>query len=189
MLEQYATAENLSCLVNSYKHLETLPEPFRMQDSVTFRVTPSTYAEFILTLTPDSGVRLMTQLDVLHRLASIGSPKLYNSFLADVAFSILKEISYAELFHCYATIILPTSPTANNVRVSYLAECAYPLLNYEVENELRSIVINCGFELPLHVSDYNIDLYKTAVVLYSLSKCQTAVNEVNLLYDGVRKNL
>ena len=185
MLEQYATAECLSCLVNSYKELEILPEPFRMQGNVAFRVTPSAYTEFILTLTPESGVRLMTQLDVLKRLASIGSPKLYNCFLADMAFAIVKEISYAELFNRHATLILPTSQNANNVQVSYLTEM-YSLLNPEVESELRTKVILFGFELPMVVSDNNIDLYKTAVVLYSLSKCNTAVSEVNLLYDCAR---
>lgn len=182
MLEQYATADCLSCLVNSYKELEVLPEPFRMQGTVVFRVTPSAYTEFILTLSHDSGVRLMTQLDVLKRLASIGSPKLYNCFLADMAFAIVKEISYAELFSRHATLILPTSQNANNVQVSHLVEM-YSLLNPEVESELRTRVVNYGFELPMVVSNNNVDLYKTAVVLYSLSKSHLAVNEVNLLYD------
>lgn len=185
MVEQYASADCLSCLLNSYKQLEVLPEPFRMQDKVAFRVTPSAYTEFILTLGPSSSVRLMTQLGVLKRLASIGSPKLYNCFLADIAFAILKEISYAEVFNKYATVILPTSRTSKNVCTSYLSE-VYSALNVEVENELRERVRSFGFELPMVVSTNNIDLYKSAVVLYSLSKCDTAVSEVNVLYDGVR---
>ena len=182
MLEQYASAEYLSCLINSVKDLEHLPEPFRMQDDVTFRVTPSAYTEFVLTLTPSSGVRLMTQLDVLQQLASVGSPKLYNCFLADMAFAIVKEISYAEQFHKRATIILPTSQNANVVPVSHLSN-VYTTVKAEDENALRSYAICSGFNLPYQVSDLNIDLYKTAVVLYSLSRCPTAVKEVNLLYD------
>lgn len=187
MLELYATADSLSCLINSQKDLECLPEPFRMQDNVTFRVTPSAYTEFVLSLTSESGVHLMQQLDVLQRLAAIGSPKLYNCFLMDIAFAMLKEISFAEKFKRYATVILPTSQNANNnVYASTLLE-KYSYVETGVELELYNYMTLTGFGLPKVVSQRNIDLYKIAVVLYFLSKCKTAVKEVNILYDCTRE--
>lgn len=187
MLEQYATADCLSCIFNSYRDLETLPEPFRMQDKVTFRVTPSAYTDFILTLTPHSGVRLMTQLNVLQALASADSPRLYNCFLADMAFAILKEISFAEQYKRFATLILPTAQGASNVYVSSLRE-NYDYVNLVAMNEMRKILDNSGFWLPTEVSKRNIDLYKAAMVLYTISKAPTAVSKVNLLYDCPREN-
>lgn len=187
MLELYATSDCMSCLVNSDSSLECQPEPFRMQDNITFRVTPSAYTEFILSLTPKSGVRLMQQLDVLQRLASIGSPKLYNYFLMDMAFAMLKELSFAEKFKRYATIILPTSQNANNVCASHLLEM-YSYVEPGVELELQAYMTNSGFGLPRVVSQLNIDLYKMAVVLYFMSKCKTAVKELNVLYDCSREN-
>lgn len=186
MIEQYASSSCLSCLVNSVKELEHLPEPFRMQHNVTFRVTLSTYTEFILSITPNTGVRLMTQLGTLQQLASVRSPRLYNYFLADISFAILKEISYAENYDRYATVILPTAQNAKNVAVSYLMDM-YNSVSYGVEDELRRFVLMCGYTLPIKVSTRNTDLYRTAIVLYNLSKCTTAVKEVNLLYDCTRE--
>jgi hypothetical protein len=98
-----------------------------------------------------------------------------------MAFAIIKELNFAECCSKRATIILPASFNQQNVLISTLIG-AYPTCE-GVRVEFLSRCAQLGFFLPKEVSKENLFLYKIAVVLYSLSKRETAVEEVNLVYD------
>lgn len=183
MIQLYAKAENLSCLINNDNRIETIPEPFRMQPDVLFKVTYSEYITFVLSLTLDSKVKLMTPTDVLLNMARTNQPKLYNHFLRDVSFAILKEVMFAEHYKRRGTVIIPASYNNQNVTVTNMlamfAKCT------DAQRELVRHVIQLGYAFPQEVSHLNADLFKTSVVLYHLSLSANPVEEMNVVYDIV----
>lgn len=181
MIEQYVQANSLSCLLNEDRMVEIIPEPFRMQGSVSFRVTYSEYINYILSLPMDSGIKLMSDFPYLRNLASTHNPKLYSCFLKDLAFAICKEIWFAESYRKDASIILPASFNNKPARVS---ECitSYSYCR-EVEPELLYKVESVGFGLQKVKREQNVHLLQLAVILYSIAKAPVVLEEVNLVYD------
>ena len=181
MLEQYAKASNLSCLLNADKEMELIPEPFRMQRNVIFRVTYSEYINYVLSLAKNNRIKLLSNTGSILDLALTEHPMLYNHFLEDMAFAIVKELYFAEFYKKRATVILPASFNRQDVKLSTLIG-AYPTCA-SAQKELLFRCAQIGYSLPSTITDFNLFLYKTAVVLYSLSKTENAVEEVNLVYD------
>ena len=181
MIEQNVQANSLSCLLNADSSVELIPEPFRMQSNVLFRVTYSEYSNYILSLQNDSGIILMSNIDYLRSLASTDNPKLYSCFLKDLAFAICKELHYAERYRKDASVILPTAYNHNDLLLSMC------LSNYsncrDVEGELKYCLQTAGFELTKVKRIKNIRLFQLAVILYAMSKAPTVAKEVNLVYD------
>lgn len=181
MIEQYVQANSLSCLLNRDSFVEVIPEPFRMQGMVSFRVTYSEYINYILSLPVDSGIILSNEFTYLRNLASSANPKLYAYFLQDMAFAICKELVFAEKYRQDASVILPASFNGNNVMASaYLESYRYCV---EVEKELLNKVSTAGFGQLKVQRDHNRSLFKLAVILYFMSKVPTVMEEVNLVYD------
>lgn len=181
MLQQYANADNLSCLLSANKDSEMIPEPFRMQPKVIFKVTYSEYINYVLSLTSAMSVKLMTATSVLSDMATTGQPKLYNCFLKDMAFAIIKELYYASACHKTASIILPASFNNNNVGLRQILE-AYAYCG-QAQTELVSRCRALGYILPANLTDQNANLFKLSVVLYNISMQPNAVEEMNLVYD------
>ena len=181
MIQLYAKAENLSCLINNDNKIETIPEPFRMQENVLFKVTYSEYINFVLSLTLDSKVQLMTPTDVLLNMARTNQPKLYNHFLRDVAFAIIKEVMFAEHYKRRGTVIVPASYNNQNVMVTNMlamfSQCA------NAQRELVRHIIQLGYAFPREVSPFNASLFKMSVVLYHMSLSDIPVEEMNVVYD------
>lgn len=181
MIEQYVQANSLSCLLNQDKSVEIIPEPFRMQGSVSFRVTYSEYSNYILSLPKDNCIVLMSSFNNLRNLAATGNPKLYTYFLKDLAFAICKEVWFAECYQRDASVILPASFEGQSILVS---DC---LKSYqycqEVEWELMNVLQTAGFELSKVKREQNVFLKQLAVILYSMSKVPKVLEEVNLVYD------
>lgn len=182
MIEQYVRANCLSCLLNRNNQVEIIPEPFRMQSSVSLRVTYSEYRNYILSLPQDTLIKLCADVELLRNLASTESPKLYNYFLRDIAFAICKEVHYAEKYRKKATVIVPASFVEQTSSVS---DCVQ---NYgycsDVEVELKESITNAGFPLGNMSNTHNMQLYKLAVVLQALSKVPTTMKEISLVYDS-----
>lgn len=181
MYKQYAEVNNLSCLLNEDKDVEILPEPFRMQKEVIFHVTYSEYKKYILSLASDTEVKLMTDITVLQTMAMQDQPRLYQCFLKDVAFAILKELYFAELYKKPATTILPASSNGNSMKLSQFVQ------NYnnccQVQSELLIYMNSIGFGIPKRITTQNVRALQTAVILFYLSK-QDTVKEMNLVYDA-----
>lgn len=182
MSEQYATASCLSCLLDSRKELEPYPEPFRLQEHVTFRVTLSAYTDYILSLPSNTGVKLLSRIDNLKALASLRSPRLYNYFLRDMAFALLKEISYAEEYKTHATVILPASDAGSVISTSDM------LRNYrqdadQIRYQILGLLNSFGYNMPGYVSAINKDLFDLAAIIYKLSTAKSVVKEIHFLYD------
>lgn len=181
MVEHYVQANSLSCLLDETFLAEMIPEPFRMQGSVSFRVTYSEYSNYILSLPMDSGITLMSDFAYLRNLATTGSPKLYLHFLKDLSFAICKELWFAEYFSKDASIILPASFNGNDIPLSSCLQ-SY-IYCRDVEGELLDRVQSAGFK-PYRVKrQMNIALHRLAVILYSMSKVSDVMEEVNLVYD------
>lgn len=181
MLQQYAKAENLSCLLNTDKELELIPEPFRMQRNVLFKVTYSEYVTYVLSLRLEPHVKLMTDSAVLINMAHTKQPKLYNHFLQDMSFALMKEIFFAEHFGKKGTIIMPASYNDKSVLASNMVSM-YPQC-LQASNQLVSKFTSLGYIFPKVVSVNNSDLFKIAVVLYHLSLSENPVEEMNVVYD------
>lgn len=181
MLEQLVQANSLSCLMNEDCTVEQIPEPFRMQGQISFRVTYSEYSNYILSLPMNSDVILMSDNSLLRNLASSGSPKLYSCFLKDLAFAICKELWYAECYNKDASVILPTAFNGNDIKLSDYLQY-YSVCN-GVELELVNKVHAAGYTSLKVKREHNISLFKMAVILYHMSKIPTVVKEVNLVYD------
>ena len=181
MFQQYPKASNLSCLLSANKNSELIPEPFRMQPKVIFKVTYSEYINYVLSLTSAMSVKLMTSTSVLSDMATVGHPKLYNYFLKDMAFAIIKELYYASICKKTASVILPASFNNNNVGLQRLlgvyANCS------AAQAELMRKCEVVGYTLPKQLLGHNAQLFQIAVVLYSISMNDNAVEEMNLVYD------
>lgn len=181
MIEQCVTASSLSCLLNGDSSVEIVPEPFRMQYAVSFRVAYSEYINYILSLKENSGIKLMSDYTYLKGLASTNNPKLYSCFLQDIVFAICKELCFAERYRRDASVILPSSYKVQSLKVT---EC---LKSYEYCRDLEPELIDCvnkkGFLLKKVERPDNKPLLQLAVVLYQLSKVTASVKEVNLVYD------
>lgn len=181
MVEQYVSANSLSCLLNRNCFVELIPEPFRMQYSVSFRVAYSEYINYILSLKEDSGVKLTSDFQYLKNLVSVNHPRLYSCFLQDIAFAICKELHFAEKYNKDASVIIPTSFRNTAMKVT---DC---LKSYsacrEVEGEMIEQVTSTGYSLKSVKRPANIPLFQLAVILYQLSKATTEVKEVSLVYD------
>lgn len=181
MIEQYVSANSLSCLLNRDSSVELIPEPFRMQYAVSFRVAYSEYINYILSLREDSGIKLMSEFGYLKSLASSNNPRLYSCFLQDTAFAIMKELCFAERYKRAASVIIPSAFNSAPLKVT---DC---LQSYDAckvsQYELVSRTAETGFIIKEVVCSDNIPLFKLAVILYQLSKVAVSVKEVNLVYD------
>ena len=181
MLQLYAKADNLSCLVNTDSSIELIPEPFRMQSNVLFKVTYSEYVNFVLSLTLDSKVKLMTPTSVLLNMARTKQPKLYNCFLRDMAFAMLKEIMFAEHYKERATVIIPASYNRRNVVVSDMLKLSDQCVTAQVDLVRQMKLL--GYAYPKEISAKNADLFRMAVVLYHMALSERPVEEINVVYD------
>lgn len=181
MIEQYVSASSLSCLLNEDSSVEIVPEPFRMQYAVSFRVAYSEYINYILSLKDDSGIRLMSEISYLRNLASTSNPKLYSCFLQDIAFAIYKELCFAERYRRDASVIIPSSYSAPPLNVT---DCLKSYIYCkDIEQELVNKATQAGFILSKVERSANIPLFQLSVVLYQLSKVTTKVKEISLVYD------
>ena len=181
MLQLYAKAENLSCLINTDSSIELIPEPFRMQPDVLFKVTYSEYVNFVLSLSLDSQVKLMTPTDVLLNMARTKQPKLYNCFLSDMAFAMLKEIMFAEHYREKATVIVPASYNRQNVGITDMLKMSPQCVSAQTDIIKRMKAM--GYAYPKEVSAKNSDLFRMAIVLYHIALSDRPVEEINVVYD------
>ena len=181
MITECVKANALSCLLNEDPGIEQLPEPFRMQSTVTFCVPYSEYSKYILSLRDGDGVLLMSSISLLRDLASSGSPLLFKYFLRDVAFAICKELFYATAWKHDASVILPTSSDGTVVPTSRILSL-YPSAK-QYESELCGKMDNAGFKVSTKLSEHNKRLYQIAVVLYHLSYQDATQKQVSLVYD------
>lgn len=183
MIEQFVKANCLSCLLNGDREMELIPEPFRMQGIVSFRVTYQEYIQYITALNSSSRVMLSASVKALKEFASFRSPRLYEYFLKDLAFAIYKEVWFAEICRKDASIILPSTLNNSPSRVSDLI--GFYQSNSESEHQLISRIARTQFEYIVPENQHNINLYKLSVMLYFLSDKRTESNSVSLTYDVI----
>lgn len=181
MVEQFVSADSMSCLFNEDCFAESYPEPFRMQGTVSFRVVYQEYIQYILTLPHNTSVKLMTDLRILRRLASARSPMLYQHFLGDMAFAISKEVWYAEKYKKEASIILPSSSDKYAQGVSDVLNVFAAVS--ALTRPLASIMGASGYDGLSPKIVHNVELWRVAVYLYSLSLSRDLLVELNLVYD------
>lgn len=181
MIEQFVKSNCLSCLLNEDRRVELIPEPFRMQGNVSFRVTFREYVNYILALSRDTRIILSTNVNYLKELAHSRNPHLYPYFLKDMAFAISKEVWFAEFYNKDASIILPASLDSkpNN---------AVDLLQYYIycgdsERMLLSMVNSLGFDLNIPKRQHNLILFRVAVAIYHTALHSKSPREMNLVYE------
>ncbi len=180
MIEQSVPYSEMSCLFQQDKDLEILPEPFRLQQNVTFYVMYSEYVKYIKSFEDLRKLKLSYDASYLRALAVSGSQKLYNCFLADMAFAICKEVSFSEECDLPASVILPAAYGVELQTVSSFASLYSNRITCEAE--LFSNVNKSGFVLSGKYTDRNLLLLKTAVLLYHMSKVYKGNTEINLIY-------
>lgn len=182
MLQKNVYADSLSCILCRDSQYEVLPEPFRMQREVIFRIPYSEYVRYLLSLTNDSNITLMHNVEELVKMALTEQPILYNFFLKDISFAIMKEIVFSERYNKKCSILLPvTEGSDRDVNMSKLLE-AFPACNL-AQAALTKCVRDSGFILESSISLQNGDMYKLAVVLYHLASLDKPVSEMTLIYD------
>lgn len=182
MIEQFVKANCLSCLLNENSSVELIPEPFRMQGIVSFRVTYQEYAQYILSMTDRAGIILMADFEYLKELASSQNPKLYKCFLNDIAFAIIKEVWFAERYKKQASIIVPASlDSKQSCGVSDML--GYYKVCGDAEMLLCQRVTARGFDIKPPKIEQNKNLFKLAVVLFYLASISVNPREIDLVYD------
>jgi hypothetical protein len=178
-----ASYENLSCLVSADGSLELFPEPFRMQKTVIFRIPYDVYVHYLLELPKDTKVILSNDINLLQTYAEHDHPDLYKCFLQDVAFAILKELSFAEIYKQYATRIIPGAFDGYSIGVSKLIE-EFPQ-SKSAANMLLQQAGLYNYKIPRNtVSQLNSPLYQLAVVLYQKSLSPLAVPKMDVVWDA-----
>lgn len=181
MIEQFVKANCLSCLLNENSNVELIPEPFRMQGTVSFRVTYQEYTRYILSLTNRTGIILMADFEYLKELASSQNPRLYTCFLNDMSFAIIKEVWFAERYKKKASVILPASLDSKPWSVSDVLK--YYQVSGNAELLLCQKVTSRGFELKPPKIEQNKNLFKLAVILFYMASVSTNPREIDLVYD------
>lgn len=159
--------DSLSCLINLDSSLELLPEPFRMQRLV-LKLSYAAYMKYIGKVQDESELMLVDGLQIRKDWLFLSSPKLYDYYLLDLACAIMKELSFAERYDSYATVIVPTSDKETLLTEADI-NSAFPALLARA-TELRNVMKSYGFVLPQQISKQNMLQYKLAVVLYGASR-------------------
>lgn len=183
MTEQYVTKSSLSCLFNEDSSVEIIPEPFRLQPEVIFHIAYSEYVAYIKALDVQAPIILSRDIGILKSLAQVNHESLYKAYLADMAFALCKELSFAEKFKRQCTLYLPSSEDGKE---SSLVGCleSYRYV-HQLEGELLSKVTGAGFKLPRTINPINRYILELAVILYSASKLQVVLEEFNFVYDRI----
>lgn len=173
-----SATDSLACLLDLQSSLEPLPEPFRMQSNAILKLPFAVYTCYISSMKTDSELTLVDGLHVRRVLADADSPKLYQYFLKDIAFAILKELCFAERFHEKATTIIPTSDLEHKVNMQTV-ETIYNSCESEGIEMVR-LFNEFGYVLSPKISNLNLQNYKIAVMLYHMSKFDHLPQEVGI---------
>ncbi len=169
--------DSLACLLDLNASLEPLPEPFRMQN-IVLKLPYAIYTQYISSMRTDADLTLISGLHIRRELAEVHSNILYKYYLQDVAFAIMKELSFAEAYHERATIIIPTSDGEHKLTCEQIASM------FEFVKEEGTVLIEAmrslGFAFRRNISSNNISQFQTAVVLYHLSTLDCIAQEIGI---------
>lgn len=180
MITEVNTTE-MSCILLMCKDLEKLPEPFRMQDNVTFLVSYQKYCDYLLTLRPRVDDYLCRPIEDLQKLVRDSSPILFNRFLEDMSYAIMRELHFSQAFAGKPTMLLPKS---NNAMTMTIDECNVNF-QHAYKEEKWLLTTMARNEYPVSVQNLSqgksLMMYRLAVSLYYLSTSEKAVVEFSLL--------
>lgn len=169
--------DSLACLLDLKSSLEPLPEPFRMQKDAILKLPYAAYTYYV-SMKTDYELTLVDGLHVRRVLADADSPKLYQYFLKDTAFAILKELCFAEYYGEKATTIIPTSDLEHKVSMQVVN-----MIYESCESEGIEMVKRFnefGYRLSNKISPLNLQSFKLAVMLYHMSIFDRLPQEVGI---------
>lgn len=180
MVTCQVNAGSLSSLLDTRGSIELIAEPYRLQQSVALSVPYSEYVKYIQMLPHDSKIALFSDTQTTLRYATTKDPRLYNSYLKDVAFAICKELFYSERCQEDATVIVPFSFNSESWEVSSFLQMVSvtPYLEQEFESLLK--VHNHHERIRIQ---RNKTLKRLALAIYKLSSLSQVSGELCLAYD------
>lgn len=150
------------------KEMEPIPDPFRMQKNVAFIVSFSEYVKFIdYSLGRVDYLATPTRLLKSYR-AKHDNDSLYAAYLRDIAFSVAKELHYAETYKKEAAMIVHEKYGAEEIPYTDI-ERMFKDTHALTENRLRSYMSSHNFPLPISFRDCNQSYWQYANVLLFFS--------------------
>ena len=183
MIEQYAKADELSCLLSLQHDSEILPEPFRLQRSALFRVTFSVYRDYILSLPDDTVVKLPQEVSALRDAVASNQSVAFCQFLKSMAFAIVKELYFAERHNAVAATILPASNRDDAVVMNYSnLHDIFSSLTGASGNLLKE-AREKDWAIHSNVMLENQRLFEAAVVFNYWADSETVSSEFHIVYD------
>jgi len=167
----------MSCVLFMSKDLEPFPEPFRLQRDVTFLVCYHKYQSFLVSLRPEVDEYLCRPVRDLQRMLANKDARLFNYFLEDFSYALMREIHFSQTYGLAPSYILPTSLCDRKMSVDEII-ANYAYVGAE-EGELLKYMKEKGYA----VSPRNLSLgksqlmYKLAVSLFYLATGKETVVE------------
>lgn len=170
---------SLSSLLDTRGCIELIAEPYRLQKDVVLCVAYSEYVNYIRALPEDSSIRLLSGTKRTVHYCNTRDPKLYNSFLVDIAFAICKELLYSERVREDATVIVPMSDSTAMSVSQFLRVATYtPHALERFDKLLQEHDHSQKIKMPR-----NKTLKQLALSIFSLSERAELHGELCLAYD------
>ena len=170
---------SLSSLLDTRGCIEIIAEPYRLQKDVVLCVAYSEYVNYIRALPEDSSIRLLSGTRQTVQYCNNKDPKLYKSFLVDIAFAICKELLYSERVREDATVIVPVSDDSAMSVSKFLRIVTYtPNSSERFERLLQEHDHSQRIKMPR-----NKLLKQLALGIFSLSEIVELHGELCLAYD------
>lgn len=152
-------------------------EPFRLQSNLKLSIDFEEYIKFCRTELGYGYDWLATSTSTLHSLireydqvkSEFAFKKLFSAFLLDMAYSVLKELEYAEAAGQDATEIRHTASNVSQLDETRLSEYYVNLSGSPLEKQLWDSLSHKAIRLS-KVSPGNMKHYKYALVAYWTSK-------------------
>ena len=176
-----AKAGCMAVLLDTRIGIEQAPEPFRLQPDLILTVPYSEYTKYVHSLSLDSQtVRLFSNTRATVNLSIASPERLYNTFMRDLAFAIVKEIYYAECLKENATVIVPSSERAAPMSWTVFLQKSSKMQSnmYELLDRVGKLGYHCKAVKNVH----NKLLLDIADRLYTISKSESIQGELNLAY-------
>lgn len=164
-MTQSANIENLASLLSLNSELETIPEPYRMQENLNIKIGFDTFKAYILQCSLGDEIMFIdciSMKDSIYRSDAV----IVNYYYKYLAIAQLKEISIAQAYDAYATTILPEVDAVYNVSLDTVKEeFLYTSLDLLT---LHGVLAKYSYPVkPVSENDKNFKCYALAAYYFS----------------------
>ena len=152
---------DLTSLLCMDKALEPVPEPYRMQKGCVIKVDFDTFKDYVLHAQLPDAVSLAIDMAAMKQCLFTSNLTIYNYYYKCLAKAQLKELSIAEFYNSYASLIIPSVQSDDTCSLDSMKSVEDVVLTFAdaVLDEMRSY----GYKLNITKESKNYDIYILAL--------------------------